>query len=269
MSWTKLDDRFHSHSKTLACSLEAIGAFAVSLSWAGSQEKDGYIPPHAARYLARGKDALIDELVHVGLWDIRGDGYVIHDYLLYNPSQEKLEKKRKDAQLRMRSLRSRSRKVRANKTFVARQPVPRGRDGTGNGSTGGVPGEPSTAFERFWSLYPRKVAKPAAVKAWAALAPDAALVDRIVAAVTVQRGWPQWQRDGGQFIPHPATWLHARRWEDEAPTVPPVAQPHSSRRIRTAAEIRAEQDAEVERKRREFEQGPAAGVLRSVLGGGT
>jgi hypothetical protein len=25
----------------------------------------------------------------------------------------------------------------------------------------------------------------------------------------------EWTKDGGQFIPHPATWLNQKRWEDE------------------------------------------------------
>lgn len=25
----------------------------------------------------------------------------------------------------------------------------------------------------------------------------------------------QWKKDGGQFIPHPTTWLNGDRWEDE------------------------------------------------------
>ena len=25
----------------------------------------------------------------------------------------------------------------------------------------------------------------------------------------------QWQRDNGQYIPHPATWLNQGRWDDE------------------------------------------------------
>jgi len=33
----------------------------------------------------------------------------------------------------------------------------------------------------------------------------------------------QWQRDGGQFIPHPATWLNGRRWEDQPPEAPTVS----------------------------------------------
>jgi DNA replication protein DnaC len=26
---------------------------------------------------------------------------------------------------------------------------------------------------------------------------------------------PQWTKDGGQFIPHAATWLNQERWNDE------------------------------------------------------
>ena len=38
----------------------------------------------------------------------------------------------------------------------------------------------------------------------------------IIAAATAQAQWPDWTRDGGQFIPHPATWLTGERWADEA-----------------------------------------------------
>jgi len=73
-------------------------------------------------------------------------------------------------------------------------------------------------FDRFWSLYPRKVNKEAARKAWRRLAPDAALEQTMAQAIADQRRWPQWVKDGGQFIPHPATWLNGRRWEDQGPT---------------------------------------------------
>lgn len=83
--------------------------------------------------------------------------------------------------------------------------------------------EPSVSredgFNGFWSTYPKRVAKAAAQKAWQALKPGAALQATILAAIAQQATWPQWQRDGGQYIPHPATWLHRRQWEDEAPTV--------------------------------------------------
>ena len=51
--------------------------------------------------------------------------------------------------------------------------------------------------------------------AWLKLRPGGALVAEILAAVERQRGSPAWEKDGGRYIPNPATWLHGRRWEDE------------------------------------------------------
>lgn len=70
-------------------------------------------------------------------------------------------------------------------------------------------------FLRFWTVYPRKAGKQAAVKAWKKLDPDDALTERILSAVAAQRQCAQWTKDGGQFIPYPATWLNQGRWEDE------------------------------------------------------
>lgn len=69
-------------------------------------------------------------------------------------------------------------------------------------------------FEAFWFAYPRKVGKGAAERAWRKVPPDH--LDRILAAVATQSQSDQWRKDGGQFIPHPSTWLNQRRWEDEA-----------------------------------------------------
>jgi len=66
-------------------------------------------------------------------------------------------------------------------------------------------------FAEFWQAYPRKVAKPAAEKAWRKVAAEA---DAIMAGLGRAVGSEQWRKDGGQFIPHPATWLNGRRWED-------------------------------------------------------
>lgn len=78
----------------------------------------------------------------------------------------------------------------------------------------------SAAFDRFWEAYPRHQGKEAARKALEKLKPDAALLEIMLSALERQRASDQWRRDGGQFIPHPATWLNGRRWEDEeaAPT---------------------------------------------------
>ena len=73
----------------------------------------------------------------------------------------------------------------------------------------------SAAFDRFWELYPRHQGKEAARKTWEKLNPDAALLEIMLSALERQRASDQWRRDGGQFIPYPATWLNGRRWEDE------------------------------------------------------
>lgn len=86
-------------------------------------------------------------------------------------------------------------------------------------------GVSSSSFDAFWRVYPRHVGKAAAVKAWAKLSPDDVLAARIIAAVRAQSATPAWTKDGGQFIPHPATWLNGRRWEDEVAA--PVAAPPS------------------------------------------
>ena len=87
-------------------------------------------------------------------------------------------------------------------------PTPRKR---GPGVHGFPPG-----FEALWSLFPRKVAKDAAAKAFARLRPDDSLQARIVAALRRQSTSVDWTKDSGRFVPHLATWLNGRRWEDEA-----------------------------------------------------
>ena len=73
-------------------------------------------------------------------------------------------------------------------------------------------------FDLFWSAYPRHTAKDAARKAFDKLNPSAELMTTILDAISRQKTSVQWTKDGGQFIPHPATWLNQHRWEDELPT---------------------------------------------------
>lgn len=77
------------------------------------------------------------------------------------------------------------------------------------------PAAVAAGFAEFWSAWPRKVGKAQAEKAWSKLHPSDDLVTAILRAIAAQSRSPQWLKDGGQFIPHPATWLNGKRWEDE------------------------------------------------------
>lgn len=72
-------------------------------------------------------------------------------------------------------------------------------------------------FATFWKQYPKKVAKPQAMKAWKKLKPSDQVLIGLMAALEKQKACADWLKDGGQFIPYPATWINSRRWEDEAP----------------------------------------------------
>lgn len=70
-------------------------------------------------------------------------------------------------------------------------------------------------FAEFWSVYPKKKAKQDAIKAWDKIKPDEALGKTIIKAVQSQKLTQDWIKNGGAFIPYPATYLNGRRWEDE------------------------------------------------------
>jgi hypothetical protein len=76
--------------------------------------------------------------------------------------------------------------------------------------------EPYTQeFLAFWAEYPNKVGKKAAFNAWKRSAKERPPIEQILAAVRMQCDSAQWQKNGGQYIPNPATWINQGRWDDE------------------------------------------------------
>lgn len=67
-------------------------------------------------------------------------------------------------------------------------------------------------FEKFWKEYPNKKAKPKALISWKKLKQQEK--EAIFIALPKHKNSDQWQKDNGSFIPHPATWINQRRWED-------------------------------------------------------
>ena len=81
----------------------------------------------------------------------------------------------------------------------------------------GVGEKADAAFDSFWAAYPRKQGKGAARKAFQKARKKASL-ETMLSAIQQQRQSAQWRRDGGQYIPQPATWLNQERWGDELDT---------------------------------------------------
>jgi hypothetical protein len=77
-----------------------------------------------------------------------------------------------------------------------------------------TPNDTESQFDTFWNLYPRKIGKENARKSWNRTATNQKTVTAILSALPNHVESPQWRKDNGQFIPHPATWLNQRRWED-------------------------------------------------------
>ena len=80
--------------------------------------------------------------------------------------------------------------------------------------------EPSTSktapigFDVFYAAYPRKVGKQAASKAFAKAKAHAIVAD-ILADIDRRVSSGEWTAEKAQYIPHPATYLNGKRWEDE------------------------------------------------------
>ncbi|MBQ6359224.1 MAG: hypothetical protein IJI97_09805 [Clostridia bacterium] len=70
-------------------------------------------------------------------------------------------------------------------------------------------------FWLFWQMYPRKIDKDRARRAWKKLSPARAMANAILEGLRNWKKCDQWQEE--RFIPHPTTWLNGRRWEAPPP----------------------------------------------------
>lgn len=151
-------------------------------------------------------DALCKELTDAGLIRLYGDGlaYVpaFHAHQHINP----------------REAVSQLPEPKENHAPTTREPrvsdVQVGREGKGKESNNDASRDASL-FDQFWSAYPKKVGKDAALKAFVKRKPDGGLLAAMLSTLAVQVNSPQWVKDDGQFIPNPATWLNQGRWQDE------------------------------------------------------
>jgi DNA replication protein DnaD len=79
-------------------------------------------------------------------------------------------------------------------------------------------------FLFFWNAYPKKKSKASAEKAFLKLNPNKELREIILTKIEEAKKSDDWQKESGQYIPYPATWLNARGWEDEIKDISNVNQ---------------------------------------------
>jgi hypothetical protein len=83
MGWLRLDDAFGDHPKVIGLSDRAFRAHVMGLLYCARHLTDGVVPRAAVP-----KTTAVHELERAGLWTAtRGGGWLIHDFLDYNPSK--------------------------------------------------------------------------------------------------------------------------------------------------------------------------------------
>ena len=101
----------------------------------------------------------------------------------------------------------------ANGIDEIRKPIPDSKpDNKPDTNTSSKDDEVNYYFDQLWSLYPRKVGKGQARKAFKAASKKADFYDllpKLMDYVQTLEGKDK------QYIPHLATWLNGERWEDE------------------------------------------------------
>lgn len=105
MTWFKVDDKFHSHSKVrkiLADEPAALALWVVAGSWSADNTTDGVVPDHQLPWLfPTGGDELARKLVNARLWRRVRGGYEFHEWdadadgTRRNPTREEVEEVRR------------------------------------------------------------------------------------------------------------------------------------------------------------------------------
>jgi hypothetical protein len=96
MTWARLDDLFPTHRKIRRLSHAAFRLHVSAICWCNLNLTDGFIPAEELRHVAdvTAPKKYATELVDAGVWDLTDDGWMIHDFLEYQPSAQKVHAER-------------------------------------------------------------------------------------------------------------------------------------------------------------------------------
>lgn len=93
MPWAKIDEKYHSHPKALRVGLAGIGLHVRAIAYSNDYETDGTVTEDWVHQqtASEGLQGLEDKLVDVELFERCDGGFIVHDFLKYNPSREQNE----------------------------------------------------------------------------------------------------------------------------------------------------------------------------------
>jgi general stress protein YciG len=112
MAWARIDDNYPSHPKVVAIGAEGLALDVAGICYAARFETDGQVPAMMLGALCppvADPEAVVQLLVGAGRWHAPGhacpqcpavtDGWIIHDFLDYNPSAaDQADRRRKRAE---------------------------------------------------------------------------------------------------------------------------------------------------------------------------
>jgi hypothetical protein len=234
MTWFKVDDALAFHAKTVAAGNPAMGLWVRAGAWSSAQGTDGLIPHHMIATLGSKQQA--KSLVMVGLWLEDEAGYRFHQWDHYQPSaaevraEKAAEHERKAAAGRAGGIASgvARRKHAGSRTEADSEAEPKQNEAPTRPDPTESPSD-SDRFDEFWDIYPRRVGRGQAVKAWKT-ATRKAEADVILTAAAV---FAESVRDKDPtYIAHPTTWLNGERWLDAPVTVLHPSGPQDPRHTR-------------------------------------
>ena len=198
MTWIKLDDSLPNNPKILPLSDGAFRLYIEGLCYANQYLTDGYLANAVLIRLDQGNNR--DELVWAKLWIESEDGICINDYTEHQSSKADVEAKKEQVRDRVQRFRTKSNAV-SNADVTLSETEYRNR----------IQNTDTEAFDRFWSVYPRKAGKQDAQRSFER-ALKVATLDEILAGAQKYADDPN---RVAQFTAHPSTWLNQGRWSDD------------------------------------------------------
>jgi hypothetical protein len=223
MTWIKLDDTLPNNPKILPLSDKAFRLYIEGLCYANQYLTDGFLAQAVVNRLDSGNAC--KELLEAGLWIEVENGTQIHDYCEHQTSRKVVEEKREQVRNRVTRYREKSNAhVTPSETETETE----------------TETDKRKDFDQFWKIYPLKVGKGSALKAFLKAV-------RTTDADIIIKGATRYKLDPNRsqaYTAHASTWLNAHRWLDEALPTRNLSPAETKEKELQEARIKSEREKE-------------------------